>query len=128
MIVSTVTQLDWWGSAALERRIVQPGELQLEELRARALELSTRVVRSYSLAATVAEEITEIQDELLAEVQRRSPTRADALRRMLHRLNENHLACLIHVSERTHSLVFVEFVRQSLGFLGASAEDSVKHQ
>jgi hypothetical protein len=107
----------------LQRQIDKSRYPRLDELRRRAQELSGRISSSYSLQATIAPEIVEVQNELLAAVQQISPARADSLRTMLHRLNENHLACLIHVSERTYSLVFVEFVRQALEFLANPYED-----
>ena len=93
---------------------------KVSELCHRAMALSHRVSSSFALSPGTWQEIDEIQNQLLVEIERVSPARAAGLRLMLYRLNENHLACLIHVSERSRSLVFIEFVRQSVAILSGN--------
>jgi hypothetical protein len=59
----------------------------------------------------------KFQEQLITEIHDVAPEQAEYLRIMIDRLNFNHLACLIHVSDRTRWLVFNEFIRRVREFL-----------
>ncbi len=77
-----------------------------------AAKIQDRFSMRWGLDQNDLQHMDELQEQLISEIHDIAPERAKNLRTMLDRLNFNHLACLIQISDRTRWLVFNEFMRR----------------
>ena len=83
-----------------------------------AVELQNSISNLMGLDQNSLQRIEELQEQLITEIHDLDPEQANNLRTMLRILNINHHVCLIQVSNRTRALVFSEFLRRIMEFLG----------
>jgi hypothetical protein len=81
-------------------------------LYADARDFQRSVSEQWAFSQSDLQSIDEFQERLIEEIRGIAPNQAESLRLLLDRLNFNHLACLIYITDRTKWLVFNEFMRR----------------